>query len=138
MLVQEISKWMAMNSEGIYATRPWSIFGFGPSTLPKVARETADFAGFNESGRTEMTADDVRFTSKGKTLFAFVMGWPQPSVLLQPLASNSSQQPGKILNVELLGHGAKLQWKQDEKGLSVRLPSEKPCDYAIALKIVLA
>ena len=27
-----ITEWMAVNSEGIYATRPWKIFGEGPST----------------------------------------------------------------------------------------------------------
>ena len=137
-LLQEITDWMAINAEGIYATRPWSIYGSGPNSLPKGERETAEFAGFNESGRTEMTAKDVRFTSKGKTLYAFVMGWPQTLVLLQPLALNSPQKPEKILNVELLGHKARLHWKQDERGLNVRLPSEKPCDYAITLKVAFA
>jgi alpha-L-fucosidase len=37
--------------------------------------------------------------------------------------------------VELLGFAGKLQWTQDEKGLTVQLPPEKPCDHAYALKI---
>lgn len=134
-ILEEITKWMAINGEGIYGTRPWSTYGFGPSTLPRSAHETADWAAFNEQGRTEMTAEDVRFTSKGKTLFAFVMGWPQAPVLLEPLALNSAQGAEKILHVELLGHGARLQWKQDERGLHVMLPAEKPCDYAVVLKM---
>ena len=40
-----------------------------------------------------------------------------------------------IENVELLGFRGKLQWKQDENGLTVRLSAEKPSDYAVAFKI---
>jgi len=44
--------------------------------------------------------------------------------------------PPKVNNVELLGYNDKLQWTQDDKGLTVQMPEQKPCDYAIALKIV--
>lgn len=137
-IVEEITKWMAVNSEGIYATRPWKIYGTGPSTLTAGTHEFTDTGGFNEGTRKDMTADDVRFTLRGSTLYAFVMGWPQDFALIKPLAFNSPQQPGKIQNVELLGHDAKLRWKQDENGLRVDMPSEKPSDYAITLKIALA
>ena len=30
-ILDEITAWMAVNSEGIYATRPWKIFGDGPA-----------------------------------------------------------------------------------------------------------
>ena len=29
----------------------------------------------------------------------------------------------------------KVKWTQDEKGLTVQLPEQKPCDHAIAFKI---
>jgi alpha-L-fucosidase len=31
---------------------------------------------FNEDKQTDLTAEDVRFTAKGSTLYAFVQGWP--------------------------------------------------------------
>jgi alpha-L-fucosidase len=37
--------------------------------------------------------------------------------------------------VELLGHRGKLKWSQSEAGLQVTMPAERPCDYAVALKI---
>jgi hypothetical protein len=40
--------------------------------------------------------------------------------------------------VELLGFQGKLQWWQDESGLKVAMPAEKPCEHAIALKIAVA
>jgi alpha-L-fucosidase len=41
----------------------------------------------------------------------------------------------KVRNVALLGSKGKVKWDQDEKGLTVQLPDQKPCDHAIALKI---
>jgi alpha-L-fucosidase len=135
-VVSAVTDWMKVNQEGIYATRPWRIYGEGPSVLP--AMERVGRLGFNESGRKNLTSEDVRFTAKHNTVYAFVMGWPPQKTIIEQLASNSPQQPGKIHNVEMLGHKGKLKWKQDEAGLSVDMPAEKPCDHAVTLKIVFA
>jgi len=133
-ILDEITRWMAVNSEGIYATRPWKIFGDGP-----VATAPASGGGsrFNEAGRRDLTAEEVRFTTKGNTLYAFVMGWPQKQAVIKPLATTSVVAQMQIKNVELLGFKGKVKWTQDDKGLAVELPEQKPCDHAIALKIAL-
>lgn len=132
VILEELTKWMAVNSEGIYATRPWKTFGDGPvATAPPSAGGTR----FNEAARHDLTADEVRFTAKGNTLYAFVMGWPDRFALIKPLATVSKFSPPKIQNVELLGYKDKLQWAQDEQGLTVIMPKEAPCEYAITLKI---
>ncbi len=47
LVLDEITKWMAVNSEGIYGTRPWKIFGDGPvATAPP----SKDGTRFNEAG----------------------------------------------------------------------------------------
>lgn len=129
-ILDGITKWMAVNSEAIYATRPWKIFGLSPA-----AAATKTETSFNESKRQDMTAADVRFTTKGKTLYAFFMGWPQgDQVTIKPLATNSPQQTGKIEQIELLGYG-KVEFTRDSEGLKVNLPSQKPCEHAYALKL---
>ena len=133
IVLDEISKWMAVNSEGIYGTRPWKIFGDGPIASAPISEQGTRF---NESSRKDLTADEVRFTKKGDTLYAFVMGWPEKLTLIRPLATSSALVPPKISHVELLGYSGKLTWTQDEQGLTVVMPAEKPCDYAITLKIV--
>ena len=82
-----------------------------------------------------MTAADVRFTTKGQTLYAFVMGWPEYQAVIRPLATNTALHVGKIENVELLGFDGKLEWSQDNSGLKVLVPAQKPCDYAIVFKV---
>jgi alpha-L-fucosidase len=131
-ILDGITRWMEINSEGIYATRPWKIFGDGPvATAPAGGRGTR----FNESARRDLTADEVRFTSKGNTLYAFVMGWPEKQAVIKALATTGKVEAPKIGNVELLGFKGKVKWTQDENGLTVQLPEQKPCDYAIAFKI---
>ena len=129
-ILDGITKWMAVNSEGIYATRPWKIYGDGPST--QFAPTTTE--GFNESKKPELTAADTRFTTKGSALYAFVMGWPQGEVLLRPLGTASPQKPDKIVHVEMLGFGGNLNWKQEPGGLRVQMPLQPPSEYGITLK----
>ncbi len=128
-VIADFTKWMAVNSEGIYATRPWKIFGEGPSAAPRGGDSK-----FNEAKRKELTPEDIRFTTKGGTIYAFVMGLPQKEAVIHALGTMSPQNPGKILNVELLGAG-KVAFEQHDDALRVTLPETKPCDYAITLKI---
>ncbi|MFB9843172.1 alpha-L-fucosidase [Mucilaginibacter ginsenosidivorans] len=124
-----ITKWMAVNNEAIYATRPWKIYGISPPAVVPTGTS------FNESKRLDLTYNDIRFTTKGKTLYAFFMGWPHNGqLLIKPLAENNAQRTGKIENIELLGYG-KVEYSRDNEGLKVNLPSQKPCEHAYALKL---
>jgi alpha-L-fucosidase len=113
---------MAVNSEGIHGSRPWKVFGEGPGTQVK-----AD-AAFNEGGRKDLTAADVRYTTKSKTLYAFVMGWPEREAVLRSVTD-------KVEGVELLGHPGALRFTQDATGLRVTMPSVQPSKHAVTLKI---
>ena len=130
-ILEEITKWNATNGEAIFATRPWKIYGFSPT--PLLSDQSKE--DFNEKLRRELTAEDVRFTTQGKTLYAFVMGVPDKSAKISSLGIGGSQNVGKIENVELLGHPGKLTFQQDASGLTITLPEEKPARYALAFKI---
>jgi alpha-L-fucosidase len=128
-ILDGITKWMEVNSSAIYATRPWKIYGSGPAAAP-----AAPSSAFNERARKDLTAQDVRFTTKSDALYAFCMDWPDSGqAVFTPLASTTA---GKIQHVELLGFDGQLQWTQDAGGLKVQLPAQKPCDYAITFKVI--
>lgn len=133
VVLEGITDWMAINSEGIYSTRPWKIYGEGPST--KVKLETGNF---NEDKQKDLTAEDVRFTAKGSTIYAFVLGWPEKEAVVDALGLASPQMPGKILNVELLGSKGRVNWKQDDGALKVEMPAEKISEVGITLKVSMA
>jgi alpha-L-fucosidase len=132
--VSEIGAWLKVNGEAIYKTRPWKIYGEGPSTT---ASERGQFDGQRDTSSKPFAAEDIRFTQSknGKTLYATVLAFPADGkVTIKSLASNSPHWPGKIGSVRMLG-GGKLKFTRDENSLSVTLPEKKPCDIAFALKI---
>ncbi|MGJ5816192.1 alpha-L-fucosidase [Paludibaculum fermentans] len=127
-----ITKWMAVNHEGIYGTRPWKIFGDGPGT----GASAQGGGNFNERNRKDLGPQDARFISKGSTLYAFVMGVPDKEALIPALAPGGANNVGKIRNVELVGFKGKVKFTQEAAGLKVELPEAKPCEHALAFKIV--
>jgi alpha-L-fucosidase len=130
-ILDEITRWMAVNGEGIYATRPWKMFGDGPiATAPPPGPGAPRF---NEQSRKDLTAEEVRFTTKGNTLYAFVMGWPEKETVIKPLGTAAGGM--KVGNVSLLGFDGRLRWTQEAQGLRVEMPAARPCDHAISLKV---
>jgi alpha-L-fucosidase len=125
-ILAEMAKWIAINGEAIYETRPWLIHGEGP-VRAKGGHFGEDFA---------YSAKDIRFTMKGdKTLYAFAMGWPADGKIVIRSLARFPEVTGKVTGVSLLGYAGQVKWTHDADGLAVQLPAEKPCDYAVALKI---
>ena len=129
-----VTAWMQVNGEAIYETRPWKIHGEGPHTV-----KTGSYQG---SSVGKLGAEDIRFTRNkaNNVVYALALGWPAGPTVVRALGLAASTQPGKIAKVELLGTGAKVNWKQLPDGLRVELPKQyRPAvDYAAALKVTLA
>ncbi len=133
-IVEGLGEWMAPNGEGIYATRPWKIYGEGPSTSTNQPR--GQFGGARDV--RDYTAEDFRFTAKGNTVYAFMMGWPENGkALIKSLPKASAQFPENIGKIELLGVGP-VQFERTDSGLSIQLPDRKPNDFAYGFKIIPA
>lgn len=131
--LSEFTAWMDVNSEAIHGTRPWKVYGEGPSVANEGPR--GQFGGARDV--RHYTAEDMRFTKKGETLYAFIMVWPEMGrTIIRSLAANSENLGGrKVTHVSLLGHHGKIKWRQDEQGLTVQLPANPPTPHAIALRI---
>ncbi len=120
MLLQ-LGAWLKINGEAIYSSRPWQVFGEGPT------RNTG--GGFSEKKDQPHTAEDIRFTTHDGALYAIAMDWPASGKLLVRSIA------GKASGVTLLGHQGALKYTHGEAGLEIELPTRKPCDYAFTFKI---
>jgi alpha-L-fucosidase len=128
-----LTAWMRINGEGIFGSRPWRVYGEGPST--EGTPEAGRFGGARDV--RAYTTKDVRFTTRGDTLYAYLLAKPSdPRVTIASLGSASPHVGGrKVQDVSLLGAGGKLPWTQDASGLSVQLPDTTPGDHTVALQI---
>jgi alpha-L-fucosidase len=132
-ILEEVATWMKLNSECIYETRPWKVFGEGPA-MQEAAALSAQ--GFNEGKGKPFGAGDMRFTVKGDTLYAILLGWPEDrKINIKSLAAGNAFRPGNIGRIEMLG-GGELRFQQNTNALEVTLPENRPAlPYAVVLKI---
>jgi alpha-L-fucosidase len=128
-IVSEIGSWLKVNGEAIYATRPWKVYGEGPSVAAAV--ETNRFGGVKDVGSKPFTAEDIRFTQSkdGKTIYAICLDVPKQAIKLKSVTT------GKIASVSLIGSDAKLDWKQEADALVIQPVANWPCQHAVAFKI---
>jgi alpha-L-fucosidase len=127
-ILLEVGRWLVINAAAIYGTRPWKIFGEGPTQVVG--------GSFNDTKRETFTSQDIRFMTRGDTLYAVVLVWPDNGrVTIKSLAEGSALYLRAIEKVALLGSQEPLRWIRDRDGLAIELPSHRPCDYAFTLEI---
>jgi alpha-L-fucosidase len=131
-IVEGIAAWMQINQEAIHGTRPWKLLGEGPQLANLKPLEGP---GFNEGKGSEFTAADIRFTTKGETLYAFALGTPKSAVTIKSLGSAATPFAKPISSVQLVGSNESLVWRQTADALVIEAPKTVPNDIATVFKI---
>ncbi len=125
----EMGKWLKINGQAIYDTRPWKIYGEGATE-----GQAGHFGGVTDP-KEGYQPTDIRFTTQGKTLYAISLGFSDMPLTIRALATGSPHYPGEIASVKLLGSRAKLKWSRTAEGLTITMPEKQPCDYAVTFRI---
>lgn len=123
----DMAAWMKVNGESIFDTRPWLVYGEGPSKQLKSGS-------FNEKNMT-YSGEDIRFTRKGDVLYAFTLGVPSGPVTIRSLGTNSPLISSQATKIELLGSSDALTWSQTPDAMQIELPAQLPNDAALCFKI---
>jgi alpha-L-fucosidase len=105
--LKEMGEWTKVNGEAIYGVKQL---------------------------RNYKEGENLRYTlsSDGKTINAFLMGWPGNKLNIKQI------KPAEGSKITMIGLDSDLSWKYDEtKGLTIELPDQAslPCKYVWVLKI---
>ena len=130
-VLQGIAAWMDVNKESIFGTRPWKVFGEGPASEGAPIKAQ----GFNEGKGKPVTAEDVRFTVKGVTLYAIVLGAQTKPLEVKSLGTASGNLDNPPEAIQLLGSTEKVEWSQAAEGLTIQPPKGKVSEIAMVYKI---
>ena len=125
----DVGRWLKVNGDAIYGTRPWTTYGEGPT---KVAAGS-----FQDTKTQEYTAEDFRFTTKGNDLYAIELAWPSGNEAIIHSVAGDALKGNQIRSVALLGTTAALTYKLQPDGLHIQLPAKPPENYAYAFRITL-
>ena len=133
--LEELAAWTAVNGEGIYGTRPWKLYGEGPSV--HTGKEPGAFGGVKDFGEKKYSSEDFRFTKKGRVVYAFCLAKPAGDMRILSMGKHAGYLDSKIKSVEILGLNEHLTWKQGDDALVITKPAALSDSQTITLKIVL-
>jgi alpha-L-fucosidase len=123
----DVGAWLNVNGEAIYGTRPWRVYGEGPT---KVAAGS-----FHDTDTTTYKPEDFRFTTKGDVLYAIGLAWPaNGEAIVRSLAQTAGSQ--RVRSVTFLGNNLQLRFEQSADGLHLQLPAATSSKYAYVVRVI--
>ena len=101
-----MGKWLEVNGQAIYGTRPWITFG--------------------------QSAPRLRFTTKDNILYAIALDKPAAPFVIRAIKPSEA---ANVKSVELLGSDSTIEWLVTENGIRITPPQELPGKHAWVFKI---
>jgi alpha-L-fucosidase len=131
-ILLQIGDWLHVNGEAIYGTRPFALFGEGPTKAPKNSTE-------KNKDIQSYTPDDIRFTASAdhRTVYAIALGWPSSgSLTMHTLFRSNPYLPAPVCAIDLLGYPQHIPFQQVDDGLRLTLPVGPPTSLPSAAAYV--
>ncbi len=127
-ILLQMGAWLKTNGEAIYGSRPWVLYGEGPTKVTSSAKN---------SDLQEFTSEDIRFTTHNGALYAIALGWPVSGELrVRSLARGLPYLKSPVCRVNLLGSTDGISFHQEPDGLHILLPKVQPDEPVFTFRIL--
>ncbi|MCJ1960572.1 alpha-L-fucosidase [Novosphingobium mangrovi (ex Hu et al. 2023)] len=116
-ILDDLARWFTVNGEAVYGSRPWHVYGEGPTQLQVGMQNEGGFEGF--------VPGDVRFTTREDALYLFVLATRDAPLQVRALGRRALAQAGKgrIARITQVG-GGPVRFRQDADALHLDLAPE--------------
>jgi alpha-L-fucosidase len=126
-VLRDVGGWLKVNGDAIYGTRPWRVFGEGPTQVSAGA--------FHDTETQPYKPEDFRFTTKGGALYAIELAWPSNREIVIHSVGRPVVGEENVQSVELMGSDSPLSFEQTAEGLKIHVPEKSPGKYAYVFRI---
>ncbi len=110
-ILDDLAGWMAVNGEAIFGSRPWRVYGEGPTRLAEGMQNEGAFRGFDPR--------DVRFTVNRGALYVLFLAPPTRPVAIAALGRD--RWPATVARTTVLG-GGPVEMRHTAEALTVTVP----------------
>ena len=149
-ILDKLGVWVNLNGKAIYETKPWKVYGdnlFSYLKRSEGAASITDLEELKKHGESEQFnertlksepygTDEVRFTTKGDTLYVFVLNPSKGIINIPALGLHSKYDVNKITSVRLIGSQEKIDFKQTSNNLLLNVPAKRPNKYTAVFEVI--
>lgn len=120
-----IGEWLSTYGDAIYATRPWFIYGEGPSQ--------------NSGDNYNYTTKDIRFTKSkdNSTLYVTALAKPTSDTMAVTTLGSNNWDASTIKSISLINGSDReiLEWEQNADALNIYIPDYESIKTAYSVEI---
>jgi len=128
--LHDLARWTQVNGEGIFGSRPWRVYGEGPTQIPKGLR------GRGADTVIPYTSEDLRFTTKDGKVYVFLLAEPSGPIVVKSLGLAAATGQ-RVTHVELVGSTEPVRWQQDGAALRLTPPARLPSAAVISYRLTV-
>ncbi len=124
----EIGHWLEINGEAIYDTRPWKVFGEGPTQVVE--------GHLNERENKDNVVEDIRFTQKDNCIYAICLDIPkEPAITIHSLNAQNNISMNNFKQISILGSSQDVKWDMSDEGLTLKWETIPELNHAMVFRI---
>lgn len=123
-----MGKWLDQFGEAIYGTRPFIVYGEGPTKLQQ---------GGHFIKEVEYTPQDIRYTKKGNKVYAILLGNPGGgnTIQMKEFGNDGAAKNFHVTDIAMMGSNTSLKWEQTSQGLLIVCPNRIPDETAFVFEM---